>query len=84
MNLWSEVECFDGRVEREVSEVGVAPGKWWHPLIMSGAGHSPELLASPEEPAGGELHVESPVALVSHHLVQLYDRNLPKQFNHHY
>ena len=45
MNLRSEVKCFDGRVEREVGEVGVAPA--------------------------GELHVESHVALVAHHLGRL-------------
>ena len=71
VNLWSEVECFDGRVEREGGQVGVAPGKWRHPIIVSGAGYSPELLTRPEQPAGGELHVESPVALVAHHLVQI-------------
>ena len=71
VNLWGEVECLDGRVEREVREVGVAPGEGRHPLTVSWPGHSPELLASPEQPPVGDLHVESPVALVAHHVVQL-------------
>ena len=71
MNLRSEVECLDGGVEREVGEVGVTPGEGRHPLTVSWPGHSPELLAGLEESPAGELHVESPVALVAHHVVQL-------------
>ena len=71
MNLRGEVECFDWRVEREVREVGVAPGEGRHPLTMSGPGLCPELLASPEQPPVGDLHVESPVALVANNVVQL-------------
>ena len=71
VNQRLEVECLDRSVEREVSEVSGGPGEGRKLVVMSWSCHSPELLASLEETSCGELHVEGPVALVTHHVVQL-------------